>query len=77
MFRATRGGGIMESIIEELYYGNITPVIGTSSRAAHRRLCHRLRLAQSVRVTDSHKADGAGAIEEKPIKKGRFCGYIQ
>ena len=39
--------------------------------AAHRRLCHRLRLAQSVRVTDSHKADGAGAIEEKPIKKGR------
>ena len=40
--------------------------------AAHRRLCHRLRLAQSVRVTDSHKADSAGAIEEKPIKKGRL-----
>ena len=25
MFRATKGGGIMVSIIEELYYGNITP----------------------------------------------------
>ena len=44
--------------------------------AAFRMLCHRLRLAQLVKVIDSHKADGASAIEEKPIKKGRLrCAF--
>ena len=32
MFRAAKGGGTMESIIEELFYGNITP----SERSYHK-----------------------------------------
>ena len=35
MFRA-KGGDTMESIIEELYYGNITPLERSCTNAEHR-----------------------------------------
>ena len=72
MFRAAKGGGIMESIIEELYYGNITPAELPQNR--------RIRTYPAARHQKRRKASGdTDRSAERALRKvqGQHIGYQQ